>query len=61
MSVEPNNPLVLQPGHIFHYILINYVPGWGYIGASEQVLVTEDGHEVLADRDRTCPREFFIK
>jgi len=61
MSVEPNNPLILVPGHIFHYIAINYLPGWGYIGASEQVLVTEDGHEVLADRDRTCPREFFIK
>jgi Xaa-Pro aminopeptidase len=61
MSIEPNNPLILQPGHIFHYIAINYLPGWGYIGASEQVLVTEDGHEVLADRDRTCPRQLFIK
>ena len=61
MSVEPNNPLILVPGHIFHYILINYLPGWGYIGASEQVLVTEDGHEVLAGRDRTCPRQFFVK
>jgi len=61
MSIEPNNPLVLVPGHIFHYISINYLPGWGYIGASEQVLVTEDGHEVLADRDRTCPRQLFVK
>jgi len=61
MSIEPNNPLILVPGHIFHYILINDLPGWGYIGASEQVLVTEDGHEVLADRDRTCPRQLFVK
>jgi len=61
LSVEPNNPLVLVPGHIFHYILINYLPNWGYIGFSEQVLVTEDGHEVLADRNRTCPRQLFIK
>jgi len=61
MSVEPNNPLILVPGHIFHYILINYLPGWGYIGFSEQVLVTEDGREVLADRDRTCPRQLFVK
>lgn len=61
MSVEPNNPLVLVPGHIFHYILINYLPGWGYIGASEQVLVTEDGHKVLSERDNTCPRQLFVK
>jgi Xaa-Pro aminopeptidase len=56
MSIEPNNPLILKPGHIFHYL-----PNWGYFGASEQVLVTEDGCKLLADRDRTCPREFFIK
>ena len=61
MSIEPNNNLILVPGHIFHYIAINYVKGWGYIGASEQVLVTEDGHDVLADHDRTCPRQLFIK
>jgi ectoine hydrolase len=61
MSIEPNNPLVLAPGHIFHYISINYLPGWGYVGASEQVLVTEDGHEVLADPSRTCERVFFAK
>lgn len=61
MSIEPNNQLILVPGHIFHYIAISYLPGWGYIGASEQVLVTEDGHDVLADHDRTCPRQFFVK
>lgn len=61
LSIEPHNPAVLVPGHIFHYIPIVYVTGWGYIGTSEQVLVTEDGCEVLADRDRTCPREFFVK
>jgi len=60
LSVEPNNPLVLVPGHIFHYILINYLPKWGCIGFSEQVLGTEDGHEVLADRDRTCSKPLFI-
>jgi Xaa-Pro aminopeptidase len=61
MSIEPNNPLIMVPGHIFHYISINYLPGWGYMGASEQVLVTEDGHKVLADRDRTCERKLFVK
>ena len=61
MSIEPNNPLVLVPGHIFHYISINFLPGWGYMGVSEQVLVTEDGHEVLADRDRTCERNLCVK
>ena len=61
MSIEPNNPLILVPGHIFHYVSVHYLPNWGYFGASEQVLVTEDGCELLADRDRTCPREFFIK
>lgn len=61
LSIEPNNSTILVPGHIFHCIPIVYLPGWGYIGASEQVLVTEDGCEVLADRDRTCPREFFVK
>jgi len=61
MSIEPNNQLILVSGHIFHYISINYLPGWGYIGASEQVLVTEDGHEVLSERDKICPRKLFIK
>ena len=61
LSIEPNNPTILMPGHIFHCIPIVYLPGWGYIGVSEQVLVTEDGCEVLGDRERTCPIEFFVK
>jgi Xaa-Pro aminopeptidase len=61
LAVYPNNPLILEPGHIIHCLALNYVQDWGFIGASEQVLVTEKGNEVLADRDRTCPREFFIK
>ena len=61
MSITPNNPLILMPGQIFHCIALHYLPGWGYIGASEQVLITEDGHEVLGDRDRTCERKLFIK
>jgi ectoine hydrolase len=61
LSIEPNNPIVLEPGHIFHCIALVHEPGWGYIGVSEQVLVTEDGCEVLADHDRTCPRKLFVR
>jgi len=61
MSIMPNNLQVMKPGHIFHYISLGYCPGWGYMGASEQVLVTEKGHEVLGDRQRTCERQLFVK
>jgi Xaa-Pro aminopeptidase len=60
MSIIPNNPLILVPGHIFHCIALTYLPGFGYIGMSEQLLVTEDGHEVLGDRDRTCERKLLV-
>jgi Xaa-Pro aminopeptidase len=61
MSIEPKNPLKLAPGHVLNYMPINFLQGWGYMGASEQVLVTKNGHEVLADRDRTCERKLFVK
>lgn len=61
LTIRPKNTMVLVPGHIIHLVAINYLPEWGFIGASEQVLVTEDGHKVLADRLRTCPLEFFLK
>lgn len=61
LSNYPNNPQVLEPGHILHYITLIDLPDWGFIGTSEQVLVTDEGHEVLGDRERTCPRTLFVK
>jgi Xaa-Pro dipeptidase len=61
LSLTPNNPLVLEPGQVFHCPMHVHVPGLGYMGVSEQVLVTDTGCEVLGDRDRTCARQLFVK
>ena len=61
LSLTPHNPLVLEPGQVFHCPLHVYLPGIGYVGASEQVLITEQGCEVLGDRERTCQRQLFVK
>jgi Xaa-Pro dipeptidase len=61
LSLTPKNPLVLEPGQVFHCPMHVHVPGIGYVGVSEQVLVTDTGCEVLGDRDRSCPRQLFIK
>lgn len=61
LSLTPNNPLVLETGQVYHCPMHVHLPGIGYVGVSEQVLVTDTGCEVLGDRDRTCPRQLFVK
>jgi Xaa-Pro dipeptidase len=60
LSLTPGNPLILQPGHLLHTPIHVFVPGIGYVGSSEQVLVTENGCEVLGD-PAVCPRQLYIK
>ncbi len=60
LSLTPGNPLVLQPGHVFHTPIHVFLPGIGYVGSSEQVLVTENGCEVLGD-PAVCPRRLYVK
>ena len=61
LSLTPDNPLLLEPGHVFHCPIHVHLPGIGYVGVSEQVLITDTGCEVLGDRERSCPRQLFIK
>ena len=63
LSLTPHNALELEPGQVFHCPIHVHLPGIGYIGISEQVLITDNdnGCEVLGDRDRTCPRQLFVK
>ena len=61
LSITPGNPLRLETGQVFHCPMHVHLPGIGYVGTSEQVLVTADGCEVLGDRDRTCSRQLFVK
>ncbi|HUF21769.1 MAG TPA: Xaa-Pro peptidase family protein [Burkholderiales bacterium] len=60
MSLTPGNPLILQPGHVFHTPIHVFLPGIGYVGSSEQVRVTESGCEVIGDQS-VCPRELHLK
>jgi len=60
LSLTPGNPLVLETGQVFHTLLHVFLPGIGYVGQSEQVLVTESGCEVLGDQS-VCPRMLYVK
>lgn len=60
LSLTPGNPLVLQPGHVFHTPIHVFLPGIGYVGSSEQVLITETGAETIGD-ESVCPRQLYIK
>lgn len=60
LSLTPGNPLVLESGQVFHTPLHVFLPGIGYVGQSEQVLVTESGCEVLGDQS-VCPRMLYVK
>ena len=61
LSLTPQNPLVLESGQVFHCPIHVHLPGIGYVGVSEQVLITQTGCEVLGDQDRSCPRQLFVK
>lgn len=57
MSINENDPLVLEPGMCFHYIPDLKIPHQGGVVFSECLVVTEDGYELLSD----YPREIFYK
>lgn len=60
LSLTPGNPLVIESGQVFHLPMHVFVPGIGYIGSSEQVVVTEKGCEIVGDTT-VCPRRLYIK
>ena len=60
LSLTPGNPLVIESGQVFHCPMHVFLPGIGYVGASEQVLVTGSGCEILGDTS-VCPRGLYIK
>ena len=52
LNIVPGGDTKLQPGMVFHMILLIYEPvQWGF-GVSRTVAVTEDGHEVLTPGDK---------
>ncbi len=57
LSIREGEPTVLKPGMTFHLNPDCLVPGVGTVMASETVLVTEDGHEVLGKTER----RLFVK
>ena len=57
MSINENDPLVLEPGMCFHYIPDLKIPHQGGAVFSECLVVTESGYELLSD----YPRELFYK
>jgi Xaa-Pro aminopeptidase len=60
LSLTPGNPLKLETGQVFHLPLHVFLPGYGYVGQSEQVCVTESGCEILGDTS-VCPRRLYVK
>lgn len=60
LSLTPGNPLVIESGQVFHCPMHVFLPGIGYVGSSEQVLVTASGCEILGDTS-VCPRRLYVK
>ena len=60
LSLTPGNPLVLEVGQVFHCPMHVFLPGIGYVGSSEQVVITETGCEILGDQS-VCPRRLYVK
>lgn len=61
LSLTPDNPLVLESGQVFHCPMHVHLPEIGYVGVSEQVLVTDDGCDVLGDHGRKVERRLYVK
>ena len=49
MSINENDPLVLEPGMCFHYIPNCKFPYQGGVVFNECLAVTETGYELLSD------------
>lgn len=58
VSLAPGNHAELQEGHTLHVIAHTYGP-YGFLGLSEQVTITADGCEVLAEEE-DCPRRLLL-
>jgi Xaa-Pro dipeptidase len=56
MDIAEGNERPLEPGMAFHLVPMAGFRGWGNMGFSETVLVTEEGAEVLTD----VPRELAV-
>ncbi len=57
MSINANDPTVLEPGMCFHLIPDLKVVHQGGVVLSESVVVTATGHELLTD----FPQEIVVK
>jgi len=57
MSINENDPTVLEPGMCFHYIPDLKIAGEGGVVFSESLVVTENGYEPLSE----YPQEIFHK
>jgi len=51
---------VLEAGVVLHCPIHVFLPGIGYVGSSEQVVITETGCEILGDQS-VCPRRLYVK
>lgn len=51
-AIRPNSDAVLRPGMVFTIEPGVYLPGWGGVRIEDDVLVTEDGCEVLTSVPR---------
>ena len=57
MSINENDPLVLETGMCFHYIPDLKIPHQGGAVFSESLVVTDTGYELLSD----YPRELIFR
>jgi Xaa-Pro dipeptidase len=57
LSMQPNNPHVLQTNMVFHLLPWVQIPGKGGVSFSETIRVTQDGCETLTNFER----KLFVK
>lgn len=59
VSLTPGNPQPLETGHTLHVICHSYGQ-LGFVGMSEQIVVTDTGCETLANEPDKCPHRLFL-
>ena len=55
MSINENDPTILEPGMCFHYIPDIKFPHEGGVVFSESLVVTETGYELLSHYSKEIP------